>query len=72
VRGEAVTAAVLGEAVARAGGPVIDLNLASARADPRRARARELARSARADLERVTSRAGSITPLATTLGGPAT
>ena len=52
VRGEAVTAAVLAEAVARAGVPIIELNLGGARDDPRLARARELADAARAGLDR--------------------
>jgi formiminotetrahydrofolate cyclodeaminase len=52
VRGEAVTAAVLAEAVVRAGVPVIEMNLASAPEDPRRARAQELAAGAAADLAR--------------------
>jgi formiminotetrahydrofolate cyclodeaminase len=52
VRGEAMTAAILAEAVVRAGLPLVDLNLASAPEDPRRARVRELARAAGADLER--------------------
>jgi formiminotetrahydrofolate cyclodeaminase len=51
VRGEAITAAVLGESVARAGVHLIDLNLASAPDDARHARVRELAESARADLD---------------------
>jgi formiminotetrahydrofolate cyclodeaminase len=56
VRGEAMTAAVLGEAVVRAGIPLVDLNLASVRDDPRRARVRELAEGARADLDRALAR----------------
>jgi formiminotetrahydrofolate cyclodeaminase len=52
VRGEAITAAVLAEAVVRAGFPLVDLNLAGARDDPRRPRAGELARGARAALDR--------------------
>jgi formiminotetrahydrofolate cyclodeaminase len=52
VRGEAMTAAVLAEAVVRAGMPLVDLNLASAPEDPRRARVLELAEEARADLAR--------------------
>lgn len=52
VRGEAITAAVLAEAVVRAGAPLVDLNLAGARLDPRRARVRELAALARAGLDR--------------------
>ena len=53
VRGEAVTAVTLAEAVARAGAPLVDMNLASALGDPRRARARELAASAADALARV-------------------
>ncbi len=52
VRGEAMAAAILAEAVARAGLPLVDLNLASAPEDPRRARVRELAEAARRDLGR--------------------
>ena len=52
VRGEAITAAILAEAVVRAGLPLVDLNLAGAPADPRRARVRELAADARGDLDR--------------------
>jgi formiminotetrahydrofolate cyclodeaminase len=52
VRGEALTAAVLAEAVVRAGLPLVDLNLGGAPDDPRRARVRELAGAARADLDR--------------------
>jgi hypothetical protein len=52
VRGEAVTAAVLGEAVVRAVVPVIELNLAGAPDDPRRTAAADLARRATDDLRR--------------------
>jgi formiminotetrahydrofolate cyclodeaminase len=52
VRGEAMTAAILAEAAVRAGIPLVDLNLAGAREDPRRRRVRELAQAAGADLER--------------------
>jgi formiminotetrahydrofolate cyclodeaminase len=52
VRGEAVTAAVLGEAVVRAVVPVIELNLAGAPDDPRRTAAADLARRAADDLRR--------------------
>lgn len=52
VRGEAITAAVLAEAVVRGGAPLVDLNLAGARDDPRRARVREVAAVARAGLDR--------------------
>jgi formiminotetrahydrofolate cyclodeaminase len=53
IRGEAVTAAVLAEAVARAGASIAELNLAGAPDDPRLARVRALAQAARADRERV-------------------
>jgi len=52
VRGEAVTAAVLAEAVVRAAAPLVELDLAGARDDPRRARVSELAPVARAGLDR--------------------
>ena len=52
VRGEAMTAAVLGEAVVRAIVPVVDLNLAGTPDDPRRAVVSGLARDARAHLDR--------------------
>jgi hypothetical protein len=52
VRGEATTAAVLAEAVVRAGIPLIELNLAGAAGDPRCVRVHELAEGARADLDR--------------------
>ena len=57
VRGEAVTAAVLAEAVARGCAPIVELNLGGARDDPRRDRARELAAGAGAELERAQARA---------------
>jgi hypothetical protein len=38
--------------VVRAGTPLVDLNLGGAPDDPRRARVRELAEDARADLDR--------------------
>jgi formiminotetrahydrofolate cyclodeaminase len=53
VRGEAMTAAILAEAVVRTGRPLVDLNLAGAPGDPRRARVRELAEVARGNLQRV-------------------
>jgi methenyltetrahydrofolate cyclohydrolase len=53
IRGEAITAAVLGEAVARAGVSIVELNLAASPEDPRLARVRELARAARADRDRL-------------------
>jgi formiminotetrahydrofolate cyclodeaminase len=52
VKGEALTAAILAEAVVRACAPLVDMNLGSAPQDPRRARAHELAEAARADLAR--------------------
>ena len=52
VKGEAMTAAILAEATVRAGLPLVDLNLASAPDDPRRARVRELAEAAGGDLGR--------------------
>ncbi len=52
VRGEAMTAAILAEAVVRAGLPLVDLNLASAPDDPRRARVRQLAEAAKGNLGR--------------------
>jgi formiminotetrahydrofolate cyclodeaminase len=55
VRGEAITAAVLAEAVVRAAQRIVDLNLAGARDDPRRALVQGLVRSAGADLERATA-----------------
>lgn len=52
VRGEALTAAVLAEAVVRAGIPLVALNLASAPEDSRRTRLDDLAETARAGLDR--------------------
>jgi hypothetical protein len=52
VRGEAITAAVLGEAVTRAMVPVVDMNLAGSPDDPRRALVAGLADEAAADLAR--------------------
>jgi formiminotetrahydrofolate cyclodeaminase len=52
VRGEAMTAAILAEAVVRARIPLIELNLAGATGDPCRIRVHELAKGARADLDR--------------------
>jgi formiminotetrahydrofolate cyclodeaminase len=52
VRGEAKTAAVLAEAAVRAGIPLVDLNLAGAPDDPRRARVLVLAEAACGDLGR--------------------
>jgi formiminotetrahydrofolate cyclodeaminase len=53
IRGEAITAAVLAEAVARAGVSIAELNLAGAPEDPRLGRVRALAQAARADRDRV-------------------
>jgi formiminotetrahydrofolate cyclodeaminase len=53
IRGEAITAAILAEGVARAGVAIVELNLAGAPDDPRLARVRALARAARADRDRV-------------------
>ena len=53
VRGEAVTAAILAEACARACVRIIALNLGGRRDDPRLDRARELAAAASAELARV-------------------
>jgi methenyltetrahydrofolate cyclohydrolase len=52
VRGEAMTALVLAESVARAGVPLVELNLAGTAQDPRLARVREAAAAAAADLNR--------------------
>jgi formiminotetrahydrofolate cyclodeaminase len=54
VRGEAITAAVLAEAVVRAAQRIVELNLAGATGDPRRAEVEAFAASARADLARAT------------------
>lgn len=53
VRGEAVTAAILAEASARAAAGIIALNLGGRQQDGRLHRARELAAAAAADLARV-------------------
>jgi formiminotetrahydrofolate cyclodeaminase len=53
VRGEAITAAVLAEAVACAGAAIVELNLAGVPGDSRLTHVRELARAARADRDRV-------------------
>jgi formiminotetrahydrofolate cyclodeaminase len=50
VKGEAITAAVLAEAVVRACGRIVDINLGSAPRDARRARARHLAEIAQTNL----------------------
>jgi formiminotetrahydrofolate cyclodeaminase len=52
VRGEAITALVLAESVARGGVPLVELNLASDPQDPRRGHVREAAAAAAAALER--------------------
>jgi methenyltetrahydrofolate cyclohydrolase len=52
VRGEAITALVLAESVSRGAVPLVELNLAGAPDDPRRALAREAAAAAAADLQR--------------------
>ena len=51
VRGEAITALVLAESVARGGVPLVELNLASDPQDPRRAQVREAAAAATHALE---------------------
>ncbi len=52
VRGEAITAAVLGAAVVQAGLPLVELNLGGAPDDPRLARVRRLGEAARSERER--------------------
>jgi formiminotetrahydrofolate cyclodeaminase len=52
VRGEALTAAVLGAAVVHAGVSLVELNLAGARDDPRLARVRDVAQQANAARDR--------------------
>jgi formiminotetrahydrofolate cyclodeaminase len=52
VRGEALTALVLAESVARGGVPLVELNLAGDPQDPRRARVREAAAAAGDALQR--------------------
>jgi formiminotetrahydrofolate cyclodeaminase len=52
VRGEAITALVLAESVARGGVPLVELNLASDPRDPRRAQVREAAAAATDALQR--------------------
>jgi len=54
VRGEAITAAVLAEAVVRAAQAIVELNLAGAAGDPRRAEVDALVAAAEADLRRAT------------------
>jgi methenyltetrahydrofolate cyclohydrolase len=55
VRGEAMTAAVLAEGVARGAVPLVELNLAGDPADPRRALVREAAAEAASALQRTLS-----------------
>jgi formiminotetrahydrofolate cyclodeaminase len=55
VKGEAITAAVLAEAVVRACASIVDMNLGGAPGDARRARVRELADAARTDLARASA-----------------
>jgi formiminotetrahydrofolate cyclodeaminase len=52
VRGEAITALVLAESVARAGVPLVELNLAGAPEDTRRGQVREAAAAVGAELQR--------------------
>ena len=52
VRGEAIAATTLAAAVVRAGAPLVELNLASAPNDPRRAYVRDAALAADSDVER--------------------
>ena len=52
VRGEALTALVLAASVARGGVPLVELNLASAPEDPRRALVRDAAEAAAGALDR--------------------
>jgi formiminotetrahydrofolate cyclodeaminase len=52
VRGEAMTALVLSESVARGGVPLVELNLAGDPQDPRRAQVREAAAAATEALQR--------------------
>ena len=52
VRGEAMTALVLAESVVRGAVPLVELNLAGDRADPRRALVREAAAEAATALQR--------------------
>jgi formiminotetrahydrofolate cyclodeaminase len=56
VRGEAITALVLAESVARGGVPLVELNLASDPQDPRRALVREAAAVAADALDRTVGR----------------
>ncbi|HWV86360.1 MAG TPA: cyclodeaminase/cyclohydrolase family protein [Capillimicrobium sp.] len=56
VRGEAITAVTLAESVVRAGGPILSLNLAGSKDDPRITRAAELAAAAEADVRRAQER----------------
>ncbi len=56
VRGEAMTAAGLGEAVVQAGIPLVELNLGGERADPRLTRIQLIARDASSDRQRALGR----------------
>jgi formiminotetrahydrofolate cyclodeaminase len=56
VRGEAMTAAVLGAAVVHAGAVLVELNLAGARDDPRLARVRQLGEAADSERDRALGR----------------
>jgi methenyltetrahydrofolate cyclohydrolase len=56
VRGEAMTAAVLGAAVVHAGAVLVELNLAGARDDPRLAHVRQLGEAADSERERALRR----------------
>ena len=62
VRGEAVAAAVLGEAAVRAAVPLVEINLAGHPEDPRHAEAGDLARAAASDLERARTPSGTRAP----------
>jgi hypothetical protein len=55
-KGEAISAAALGETAVRLTGPMLDLNLAGSRDDPRFARLGELRAAAEADLARASAR----------------
>jgi methenyltetrahydrofolate cyclohydrolase len=59
VRGEAITALVLAESVARGGVPLVTLNLASDPQDPRRAQVRDAAAAATGALQRTIGPGGS-------------
>lgn len=63
VRAEAATAAVLAEAVTRAGAAIVDFNLAGEPSDPRRNRARELAAAASSELAQLEGRVRQLAQL---------